>query len=62
MNYKLLLIFQLNITDKKQLIIRQQPIQSCEKIGRPITGNSFSYSKKSTMQPEDIGKMTVGRY
>jgi hypothetical protein len=59
MNYKLLLILQLNITDKKQLIIRQQPTQSSEKIGRPITGNSFSYNKKSTMQPEDIGKMTV---
>lgn len=56
MNYKLLLILQLNITDKKQLIIRQQPTQSSEKIGRPITGNSFSYSEKSTMQPEDIGK------
>jgi hypothetical protein len=62
MNHKLLLIFQLNITDKKQLIIRQQPIQSSEKIGRPITGNRFFYKKKSTMQPEDIGRMTVGRY
>jgi hypothetical protein len=61
MNYKVLLILQLNITDKKQLIIRQQPIQSSEKIGRPITGNSFLY-KKSTMPHEDIGKMTVGRY